>query len=236
MTIQTGQLMAIADLVARHNQTRELLNNLGSQHSKPETFGPQHCPSLLGEADFYEWVGIEDFANGTTNPPPPGTDPEQVTGMLLDWVTSPSMTLTNGGAGYTIQRPCILVAYANITVGGWATVAPGAGFATPENRWAGFTLWNEIDGITADNGPQGSAWVRPFQVGITGGADQVPSKCYAKNVGLLRVWYFDESSPTLTLDELSVKYVLLNVPTAPTGDCRLRGGSIGFFAIHTPPA
>lgn len=230
--IKSGNTLDILEVIARHGQVRSLLNNLTSDHSKPETFGPQHAPSLLGEHDFFEWEGTEDFSNETTNPPPAGVDPEQVTGMVLDWATSPSMTLTNGGSGYTIQRPCILIAFANITVKGHAGTAPAG--ATPENRWAGFTLWNEIDGLTNDNGPQGSIWIRPFRVGIAGGADQVPSRCYGKNVGLLRVWAFDDSSPTLTLDELSVKYVLLNVPTAPTGDCRLIGGSIGFFALHTP--
>ena len=225
---KSGDTVTPASITSMYESVRALVNAQTEDTVTRGTFGPQHSPSLLLQAEFLESTTLETISGpfGWAFPGP---------GLPFDeadytyWQDLASYKLDNAGAGYTLTPGYVLM-FASIR---WSAHSVIATSHPPVEQELWFNFYYVLNGTTHKL-PINNRMLRNFQdrndaVGPT------PDMDWPQEAEETVTWWMllDARSlgPTFSL-KMGVLSINQRASGLDTQDCYLPNGLIGFVNLY----
>lgn len=225
--IESGSQMTAQGVKDRHGQVRAVINALGLSKLLPESIGPQHVEGLVLEAASVE----QPSSSAWTVTTHAAVAPEPVAQIIAAWQANPNLLLNNGGAGWTIPKPFILVEGMTYRIDrcdehGGATL-PVADDGVLVN------LYKESNGGTAEVSQVVTRYHRVDFVAASGGGSYSPEDSIGYSPTILRVTAYTGVG-NYDLDRLQMKAICTPRAAGVGPDAIVRNGRLWFFALRIP--
>jgi len=223
---KSGALITKASITDMYDVVRAVVNDQSEDTIRRGTFGEQHLPSLVQQADYFDvTTGVTVVGNGGPfgAGTPPSTFDEQNYAL---WQTLTPYTMANGGAGYTLNAGIVLM-FAHIR---WSTAgrAPATGPVMQE-LWMNFNY--TINGVL-NQLPINNRMLRNIKDGSTmNAADPAWPGTVEETFSWWRVLDLRALTPTFNF-KMGVKAVPQRATGGNTTDCLLPNGGIGFVNLY----
>ena len=223
---KSGALITKASITDMYQAVRAVVNDQSEDTIRRGTFGEQHLPSLVQQADYRD-VTTGVVVNGAGGPfgagTPPPTFDEQNYAL---WQTLAPYSLNNGGPGYTLNAGIVLV-FAHVR---WRLSgrAPATG-PIEQELWMNFnyTINNVLYELPVNN-----RMLRNIRDGSTQAQADLAWPYIVEETfswwGLL-----DARALTPTFNfKMGIKAVPQRATGGNTTDCELPNGGIGFVNLY----
>lgn len=222
----SGSVITKASITDMYDAVRAITNAQTAETISRGTFGEQHLPSLVQQAEFLDVTTPVTIAGGGTfgvGSPPPTFD-EQTT--YASWQVLAPYTMDNGGLGYTLNAGLVL-AFASIR---WSTM--GRALATGPVRQELWLNFNYTVNGNLFQSPINNRMLRNMTDGSTMASDDAawPGRV-EETFTWWRVLDLRALTPTFNF-KLGVKGVNQRATGGNTTDCVLPNGHIGFVNLY----
>jgi hypothetical protein len=215
-----------ASITGMYDVVRAVVNDQSEDTITRGTFGEQHLPSLVQQADYFD-VTTPFTVSGYAGPygagTPPPTFDEQTYGT---WPFVTPYTMDNGGPGYTLNAGIVLM-FAHIR---WSTAgsSPSLGPIYQE-LWMNFNY--TVNGVLTQL-PINNRMLRNMKdVSTMDGDDTSWPGRVEETFSWWRVLDLRSLTPTFNF-KMGVKAVPQRASGGNTTDCLLPNGGIGFVNLY----
>lgn len=220
---QSGSVITKASITSMYDSVRAVVNDQSVDTITRGTFGEQHLPSIVQQADFKDVTTLVTVAGGLYgNGTPPPTFDEQT---YTSWQVLTPYTMDNGGLGYTLDAGIVLM-FASIR---WSYQAPSLAFS-PVNQelWMNFNY--TINGVLTEL-PINNRMLRTLSDASTLQAPDVDGPAYVEETFTWwRVLDLRALTPTFNF-KMGVKAIPQRATGQQSTDCDLPNGHIGFVNL-----
>ena len=226
-TPKSGTLMSAADVHDRHQQVRAILNALGVTQMRPESIGPQHVEGLVVAGDSVEQPSSAAWTVTTHAAVAPETEAQ----IIATWQQNAGLLLNNGGAGYTIPKPFILIECMSYRI----DRIDEAGGARPgtANDGVFVNLYKRSNGGTGEVSRLMSRYHRLDPLNNAGGPAYVGGDAIGHSPTIWRVTEYTGAG-NYVLDHLQMRAICVPRLAAVGPDVIVRNGRIWFLALRIP--
>jgi len=220
---KSGALITKASITSMYDSVRAVVNDQSVDTITRGTFGEQHLPSIVQQADFKDVTTLVTVAGGLYgNGTPPPTFDEQT---YTSWQVLTPYTMDNGGLGYTLNAGIVLM-FASIR---WSYQAPSLAFS-PVNQelWMNFNY--TINGVLTQL-PINNRMLRTLSDGSTTQAADTAGPAFVEETFTWwRVLDLRSLTPTFNF-KMGVKAIPQRATGQQSTDCELPNGHIGFVNL-----
>lgn len=225
--LESGTQMTAQGVKDRHGQVRSVVNALGLSRLLPESIGPQHVEGLVLAAGSVE----QSSGAAWTVTTHAAVAPEPVAQIIAAWQANPNLLLNNGGAGWTIPKPFVLVEAMSYRIdrcdeNGGATL-PAADDGVLLN------LFKRSNGGTAEVSQVVTRYHRIDLVQAAGAGAYTPEDCMGHSPTIFRVTKYTGGG-NYVLDSLQMKAICTPRAAGVGPDVIVRNGRVWFFALRIP--
>jgi len=232
---ESGDPITKASVTGMYDDVRAVVNAQDESTVSRATFGIQHVPSIVQQAEFLEVttpVTVTGSPYGFGTPPP--TFDEITT--IGTWQVLAPYTFDNGGAGFTLNGGIVLM-YCSIR---WSEQAvkygSGAAPGCAQELWFNFNY--TVNGVLYQL-PQNSRMLRntiDMSYGtLASPSVPVPDPSFPQRVEETVTWWhvLDLRALTPTFNfKMGVKAMTQRATGPYTSDCTLPNGHIGFVNLY----
>lgn len=225
--LTSGEVAHAADVQAQHEFVRDLLNNLQVENLRPESIGAQHVEGLVVAADSVE----QPSSSAWTVTTHAVVAPEPQAQIIAAWAQNPSLLLNNGGAGYTIPKPFILIECMTYRIDQFVQ---GGGAPAPFAEDGLFVnLYKQSNGGTSEVSPLVTRYHRATAVETKPIATYFPGDAFGHSPTILRVTSYTGTGNYI-LNHLQMRAICVPRAAGVGPDAIVRNGRLWFMALRIP--